>query len=76
MEGCSQHFIPPRRDGKAIECVSSSSSSTNEEVQDTLAEEIIAEETKNWLSLHGTKLFDLACSKFLVARERKAKSGK
>jgi len=75
MEGCSQHFIPPRKlDGKVVEC--SSSSSTTEEMQEVEGEAIIAEEAKNWLSLHGSKLFSLECSKFLAARERKNKLGK
>lgn len=33
-------------------------------------DDLIKEETQNWLALHGPKLFALECSKFL-SRERK-----
>lgn len=54
---------------------SSSTSSTEEMDSDNYAREefelIVRTETKEWLALHGTKLFALETSKFLATEAKK-----
>lgn len=54
---------------------SSSTSSTEEMESDNYAREefelIVRTETKDWLALHGTKLFSLETSKFLASEAKK-----
>lgn len=57
-QATSAQFKTPRK----ME-ISSDSTSSTEEV-DFAMEEIIRSETKEWLSLHGPKLFTLEASKF------------
>lgn len=54
---------------------SSSTSSTEEMEADAYAREefelIVSTETKDWLALHGVKLFALEASKYLAAEAKK-----
>jgi len=65
MDGAKPEFKKPRK----ME-ISSGTSSTEEEVDDIM-EEIIREETKEWLSLHAPKLFALEVSKYCALEAKK-----
>lgn len=64
-----------RRDGdfeKETTIISGSTSSTEEmETQDELWEELVREEVKDWLAMHGAKLFALEASKHLATEAKK-----
>lgn len=71
-------FKPPRKVLREIQPHNfkseSSSSSEEESTMDLAAEEweaIVRDEVKEWLSLHGTKLFALESSKFLAAEAKR-----
>jgi len=62
-----------KRDGdfeKETTIISGSTSET-EEMGDDDWEQLIKEEIKDWLDLHGAKLFGLEASKYLAAEAKK-----
>lgn len=50
-----------------VSSCSSTESMSEEEL--SIDEELLRKEIKNWLSLHGAKLFNLEASKYLAKRE-------
>jgi len=63
-----------RRDGdfeKETTIISGSTSSTEEMDAQDEWEFIVREETKEWLAMHGSKLFALESSKYFAAEAKK-----
>lgn len=57
---------------KVVDESMDTSSSTEElDIDHEEWEELVKEQTANWLATHGTKLFALEASKFLAAQEKK-----
>lgn len=74
LDAASQSQGSIRRASAAFSLSSGSSDdcSTTEDMS-IAAEDNIAEEIRNWLSMHGPKLFSLEVSKFLASQQRKSK---
>jgi len=66
-------FKPPRKQRKAIQISSASSTeeTMSEDGMDALYESIAREEIKEWISSYGPKLFALESTKFLTQEARR-----